>query len=231
MGNNILVIIPARGGSKGVPRKNLKLLNNVPLINYTIETARKIFSDKIICVSTDDDEIIEVVEKSGLKVPFKRPASISTDNSSSYEFLLHALDFYHKEKNYNPDILILLQPTSPFRSANQILEALKLYELNDIDMVVSVKKAKSSPYFNLFEENTLGLLKKSKEHNFTRRQDTPNVWETNGAIYIINVNSLKSQKSIPYDRVLKYEMNDFHSHDIDTSFDWSIAEFLVKNKI
>lgn len=98
MGNKILVIIPARGGSKGVPRKNLKLLNNVPLINYTIETARKIFSDKIICVSTDDDEIIEVVEKSGLKVPFKRPASISTDNSSSYEFLLHALDFILKRK-------------------------------------------------------------------------------------------------------------------------------------
>ena len=227
MKNKILVVIPARGGSKGVPRKNIKLLKNKPLINYTTESARKIFSDKIICVSSDDQEIIDIVEKSGLSVPFKRPKNISTDNSSSYDVILHALDFYSK-KNYNPDVLILLQPTSPFRTAEHISEALKLYISRNVDMVVAVKKAKSSPYFNLFEENSLGLLKKSKKHNFIRRQDAPNVWEVNGAIYIIKVKSLRTQKRIPYNNVIKFEMSDQDSHDIDTYFDWSIAESLVK---
>ena len=110
-----LVVIPARGGSKGVPRKNIKLLAGKPLIQYTIEAARALFADDIICVSTDDIEIKEVVESLGLQVPFLRPNDLASDTAGTYEVLLHALNHY-ETTGYYPDTLILLQATSPFRT-------------------------------------------------------------------------------------------------------------------
>jgi N-acylneuraminate cytidylyltransferase len=139
-----LIIIPARGGSKGVPRKNIKLLNGKPLIHYTIEAAQNIFSNNIICVSTDDEEIKEVAEQTGLTVPFIRPAELATDQAGTREVLLHAV-YYYETIDYFADTIILLQPTSPFRNSTQIKEALKLYT-EDCDMVVSVKETKSNPY-------------------------------------------------------------------------------------
>ena len=221
-----LVVIPARGGSKGVPRKNIKLLSNKPLIHYTIEVAQQLFDNNRICVTTDDQEIIDVAEEKGIKVPFVRPLSLASDTSGSYEVLLHAVSFYENE-GYFPDTLILLQPTSPFRTVKHIQEALELYS-NHIDMVVSVKESKSNPYYNLFEENESGFLKKSIAANFKRRQDCPKVWEFNGAIYIINVASLKKGFIADYKKVVKYEMDEFSSHDIDTLFDWEIAELINK---
>ena len=153
-----LVIIPARGGSKGVPKKNIKILGGKPLINYTIEAAKAVFEDQFIYVSTDDIEIKNIVEQTGLKVPFLRPAELATDTAGTYEVLLHALNYY-ENLEYFPDTIILLQPTSPFRTAEHIKEAIKLYT-PEIDMVVSVKETKSNPYFNLFEEDYKGFLKK-----------------------------------------------------------------------
>jgi N-acylneuraminate cytidylyltransferase len=223
-----LIIIPARGGSKGVPRKNIKLLNGIPLIHYTIKAAQQIFENSFICVSTDDTEIKEVAELTSLYVPFLRPKELASDTSGSYEVLLHAVDFYAKQ-GYEADTLILLQPTSPFRTSKQIEETLKLY-YEDIDMVVSVKETKSNPYYSLFEEDKNGFLQKSKESNFIRRQDCPKVWEYNGAIYIINVASLKKQPLSTFKKVVKYEMDDFSSHDIDTLFDWDMAELMIEKK-
>ncbi|WP_421945858.1 cytidylyltransferase domain-containing protein [Pedobacter sp.] len=220
-----LVVIPARGGSKGVPRKNIKLLSNKPLIHYTIEVAQELFDNDIICVSTDDEEIIKVSEEKGIKVPFVRPSFLALDTSGSYEVLLHAVSFY-ENKGYAPDTLILLQPTSPFRRGTHIQEALKLYS-NHLDMVVSVKETKSNLY-HTFEENEDGFLKRSTEASFTRRQDCPKVWEYNGAIYIINIASLKKEPIADFKKIVKYEMDEFSSHDIDTVFDWEIAELIVK---
>jgi N-acylneuraminate cytidylyltransferase len=222
-----LVIIPARGGSKGVPKKNIKLLKGTPLIHYTINAARELFNDSCICVSTDSEDIKQVANEVGLEVPFLRPDELAADTSGSYEVILHAIEYYEKE-GYNPDTLILLQPTSPFRTSVQIEEALKLYS-NEIDMVVSVKETKSNPYYILFEEDQNGFLRKSKESNFTRRQDCPKVWEYNGAIYIINVASLKKGTIGDFKKVIKYEMDEFSSHDIDTPLDWDFAEILIKN--
>ena len=146
---NYLVVIPARGGSKGIPKKNIKPLNGKALINYAIDLARELFSDDIICVSTDDCEIIELVESNGLSVPFVRPKKLATDTAGSYEVIKHAIDFYSKKKGYDADVVLLLQPTSPFRLAAQVKEAIASYD-NDIDMVLSVKKSKASPYFNLY---------------------------------------------------------------------------------
>jgi len=219
-----LVIIPARGGSKGIHKKNIKLLNNKPLINYTIEAAREIFNDEVICITTDSEEIKNVVESTtNLKVPFLRPNELATDNAGTYEVLLHAIKFY-EAKGYRADTIVLLQPTSPLRAGNHIREALQLYS-NDIDMVASVKETKSNPYYVLFEENNDGFLLKSKEANFIRRQDCPEVWELNGAIYIINVKSLKKSPMIEFTKIRKYVMKEIDSVDIDTIFDWKLVEF------
>lgn len=224
-----LVIIPARGGSKGVPRKNIKLLGKKPLIQYTIEAARRVFSDTVICVSTDDQEIKEVVESLGLHVPFLRPAELASDTAGTQEVLLHALEFY-KKRGYQADTVILLQPTSPFRTDIHIKEALALFD-SSCDMLVSVKETKANPYYVLKEENEEGWLIKSKQGNFTRRQDCPKVFELNGAIYMIHVNSLKSKPIQDFEKVRKFEMNEWSSLDIDDLMDFAIAEYILSQNM
>ncbi len=227
---NILVVIPARGGSKGIPGKNIKLLNGKPLICYTIDVAREIVDDFHICVTTDSHEIIQVVEDYGLSVKFTRPTELATDTIGTYEVLLHALAFYESEGN-TIDIMVLLQPTSPFRTGAQIKEALSLYT-NDIDMVVSVKETDSNPYYVCFEEKPDGFLKISKgEGNYVRRQDCPSVYEYNGAIYIINPLSLKEKPLSKFSKCRKFVMDRIHSIDLDTQMDWIIAEAIITNKI
>ncbi|MCE2613627.1 acylneuraminate cytidylyltransferase family protein [Flavobacteriaceae bacterium D16] len=224
---NAFAVIPARGGSKGVPGKNIKPLNGKPLIQYTIDAARKLLRDCDIVVSSDDPEIIGIVQNLGLQVPFVRPSYLATDYSSMQEVLLHALDYYEKEIG-KADILILLQPTSPFRDEHQIQKALELYKTKDeIDMVVSVKATKANPYFVLFEEGKEGYLEKSKSSNFVTRQEAPEVWQYNGAIYVINTRSLREKKMSQFNKVVKFVMDDLASLDIDTTIDWIFAEFIL----
>ncbi len=223
----VLTIIPARGGSKGIPHKNIKPLNGKPLIYYTIDCARAICDDEDICVSTDDSEIIKCVEDYGLKVPFVRPAELATDTAGSYEVLLHALDFYEKQGRYY-DVVLLLQNTSPFRTSIHVNEALELYK-PEIDMVVSVKETSSNPYYNCFEENDKGFLKISKGDGlYTRRQDVPKAYEYNGAIYVINPASLKKMPLGKFSKKIKYVMDDIHSVDLDNMIDWKFAELIIK---
>lgn len=224
-----LVIIPARGGSKGVPKKNIKPLGGKPLIYYTIEAAREVFEDADIYVSTDSQEIKEVVEKAGLKVPFLRPAELATDTANSRDVILHAIDFYEKENKVKPEMIVLLQPTSPFRNGTHIQEAINLWE-EGLDMLVSVKETSSNPYYILFEENDQGYLYKSKKGNFTRRQDCPIVWEYNGAIYLFQTSSVERTPLGEFEKVKKYVMDEGTSVDIDTKFDWAIAELLLKER-
>jgi N-acylneuraminate cytidylyltransferase len=221
---NILYIIPARGGSKGIPGKNIKMLGGKPLICHSIEIARQLAKDEDICVTTDDSLIIAEVEKMGLHVPFVRPAELATDTAGSYEVILHALHFFEKQgKVY--DAIVLLQPTSPFRKPEFVKEAIALYN-NSIDQVVSVVETKSNPYYILFEEDSNGFLQKSKQGNFTRRQDCPKVYEYNGSIYVMNVNSLKKKNIGQFNKVVKYVMEAKWSIDLDTPLDWEFAEFL-----
>lgn len=224
----ILVIIPARGGSKGIPHKNIKLFNGKPLIYYTIDCARAICDDEDICVSTDDPEIISVVEQYNLKVPFVRPAELATDTAGTYEVLLHALNYYEQlGKHY--DVVMLLQNTSPFRQAEHVKEALKLYT-PDVDMVVSVKECAANPYYCVFEENEEGYLHVSKgDGNIFRRQDAPKVYEYNGAIYIMNAETLKTTHMHKMQKRVKYVMDDRSSFDLDTMTDWNIAEIIIKD--
>jgi N-acylneuraminate cytidylyltransferase len=222
----ILAIIPARGGSKGIPKKNIKLLNGKPLICYTIDVARAVFDDSDICVSTDSDEIIETVEKAGLKVPFKRPPELATDTATSNDVLLQALSFYEKlGLNYNA--IVLLQPTSPLRTSAQIKEAISLYR-NDIDMVVSVRESHAP--FVLCNENNEGYLDFVFNKSVTRRQDMSKYYEYNGAIYVINTHSLKNKGMANFDKKIKYVMPPESSVDIDDLIAWKTAEYLLKSK-
>ena len=227
---NILVIIPARDGSTGIPHKNVKELNGKPLICYSIDAARQLTTDENIFVSTDDDVIIKVVEDYGLKVHFKRPAELATDCAGTNGVLLHALEFYEKQgRKY--DVVVLLQPTSPFRETKSLKEAVALYT-SDIDMVVSVKEAATNPYYNSFEEDAEGLLVISKgDGTIERRQDAPKVWEFNGSIYVINSTRLKEVGLSKLNRIRKYVMDDLHSIDIDSMFDWYMAEKVISSHL
>lgn len=222
--SRILVVIPARGGSKGLPGKNIKLLNGKALLNYTIDAAREIFIDEDICVSSDDAGIIQSTEEYGLKVPFLRPDILSTDVAGSTDVLLHALDYYERQgKVY--DIVILLQPTSPFRNGQHIREALALYE-QELDMVVSVTESHSASV--ICHENMNGYIELTLNKEAGRRQ-TMNYYEYNGAIYIINVLSLRRKKQLRFEKVRKYVMDKKSSLDIDDIWDFKFAEMLIQN--
>jgi len=223
-----LYLIPARGGSKGIPRKNVKLLGNKSLIAYSIETAMAIAqTNDVICVSSDDDEIIAAATQCGLSVAFKRPAQLATDTAGTYPVILHALNYYAQQQQYF-DAVVLLQPTSPFRRAEQVQAAITKFDAT-VDMVVSVIETAANPYYVLYEEDAEGYLQKSKTANFVRRQDCPTVYELNGAIYVINTQSLRKYQSFAqFKRLRKYHMPQQYHVDLDTPLDWAFAEFLIE---
>lgn len=223
-----LYVIPARGGSKGIPHKNIKPLAGKPLIGYSIDVARQLAADDDICLTTDDPDIAATAESMGLNVPFLRPASLATDTCGTYEVLIHALDFY-RDRGIDYDTLVLLQPTSPMRTADDVRAAMALYS-PDIDMVVTVKEAASNPYYNCYETDNDGFLHISKgDGGYTRRQDAPKVWEYNGAVYVINVESLRRMPLSAFTRRRMSVMPAERSVDLDTPVDWLIAEKLIEN--
>lgn len=224
-----LFLIPARGGSKGLPKKNILPLAGKPLIYYTIDAARSVSGDENICVSSDDPEIINLVESYGLKVPFIRPKELSTDTSGSREVILHAIDFYANHLGISYRNVCLLQPTSPLRGGRHILEAFDLWSA-DLDMVVSVRESKSNPYYNLFKEDETGNLRKLDiGGNYTRRQDAPVVYEYNGAIYIMSVSAIMAKNFDDFEKVRKYTMDEEVSSDIDTNYDLLRIEYFLKS--
>ena len=223
-----LYVIPARGGSKGIPHKNIKPLAGKPLIGYSIDVARQLAADDDICLTTDDPDSAATAESMGLNVPFLRPASLATDTCGTYEVLIHALDFY-RDRGIDYDTLVLLQPTSPMRTADDVRAAMALYS-PDIDMVVTVKEAASNPYYNCYETDNDGFLHISKgDGGYTRRQDAPKVWEYNGAVYVINVESLRRMPLSAFTRRRMSVMPAERSVDLDTPVDWLIAEKLIEN--
>ena len=221
-----LFVIPARGGSKGIPGKNIKPLGGKPLIAYSVEVARQLAPDCDICVSTDDQAIAHVVRQMGLEVPFMRPDYLATDNCGTYEVLLHAVKFFEKlGRRY--DTMVLLQPTSPLRTADDVRRCLEAYT-SDVDMVVTVVEAASNPYYNCYETDSDGFLHISKgDGSYVRRQDAPKAWEYNGAVYVINIDRLKQMPLSRFPRRRMVEMERSRSIDLDTPLDWLVAEAVV----
>ena len=219
-------MIPARSGSKGIPGKNIKKLHGKPLINYTIEAAKEIFENSQVIVSTDDKEIAEIAASHGANIPFLRPKELAQDDSSTRDVILHLVDYFERKKSM-PSVIVLLQVTSPLRNSKHLNEALDLFFHKDCDMVVSVTESKTSPYFNLYEENKEGYLQKSKDGAFTRRQDVPPVYEYNGAIYIFKTKSIIESEMKDFEKITKYVMSKNDSIDIDDEVDWKIAEYIL----
>ena len=224
----ILFVIPARGGSKGIPGKNIKPMGGIPLICRSIDIARKFVGDKDICVTTDSNEIIEVVKQHGMEVPFKRPDYLATDTASSYDVLIHALDFY-KEKGIEYDWMVLLQPTTPFRKEDDLRKMLDMMN-DDLDMVVSVKEAETNPYYNCYAVNEEGYLRKfikTQSAGYGRQQVKPAIYEKNGSVYVIKISSLRKQKINDFEKVHFYEMNKVYSIDLHEPLDWIFAEAVL----
>lgn len=221
-----LYIIPARGGSKGIPRKNIKLLCGRPLIHYSIDIARALSPDCNIIVSTDDDEIHTVAEETGLCVNYRRPATLGGDSIGSREVILDAMDWADRN-GIEYDRVVLLQPTSPLRRIEDVEKCLDLYT-PDCDMVVTVTEASCNPYYDCFETSSDGSLLIAKgDGNFTRRQDAPKAWQFNGAVYVINPESIRRMPLGKFPRRIPYEMPRSRSVDLDTPLDWLITERLM----
>ena len=228
--DDILVVIPARGGSKGIPMKNIKPLNGKPLIKYSIEFALKHFKKEQIVVSTDHKDIQRVAQSCGIPTPTLRPNYLAQDDSSTHDVLLDIIK-QKKAEGFNFKRILLLQPTSPFRTSKHLLNILEM-DMPNIDMIASVKEAKSNPYFNLFEEDDLGFLALSKKSDVSGRQFAPKVFEYNGSIYLMKIARLEKTKISEFERVKKYIMTSIESLDLDTHLDWDFAEFMLKeNKI
>ena len=217
-------------GSKGLPGKNIKKLDDKPLINYSVDFARNFADDDDICISTDSESVIKCVNEIGLDVPFLRPSKLSTDLASTYDVIVHALNYY-KEINRNYELVVLLQPTSPFRKTIDLMRMLEEWN-EDLDLMVSVKESKDSPYFNILEENPQGYLMKLKNSNYSRRQDAPKLFTINGSIYLYNVKSVLDKKINDFKYVKKYLMNDpVYSIDIDSIFDWYMCEMILEKNM
>jgi CMP-N,N'-diacetyllegionaminic acid synthase len=228
---NTLIVIPARAGSKGIPGKNVKFLAEKPLISYTLEYALKIKQKSdFICVTSDDSKVIEIAQSYGSQVGIiRRPNNLSTDKIGMTDVVLHAV-VESEKKGYDFDKILLLQPTSPFRAIEDYFILNELL-VDVIDMVVSVKKSKQNPYYNLFEEDVLGLLNKSKEGKFACRQDCPEVFEYNGSMYLIKKESFLIYGLHGMPKVKKMLMPDERSIDIDDPIDWLIAEFFANSSM
>lgn len=231
-----LIIIPARGGSKGIPGKNIKPLAGKPLIGYSIGTAlelcrRHSWPVSNIMVTTDSDEIASVAEQCGVKVPYRRPQELATDTAGSREVMLHAAG-WARDNGVEFDYILLLQPTSPLRTTEDVEGCIALYERELPDMAVTVKETSANPYYNCFETDTAtGCLKVSKGDGLlTRRQDAPKAWEFNGAVYAINPQSLATMPMGKFPRRLPYEMPAERSIDLDSMLDWAIAEAIIAHQ-
>lgn len=225
-----LYLITARGGSKGVPGKNIRRLAGRTLIGHAIAHARGAGADdRDICLSTDSEEIIAAASEEGLEVPFVRPAELATDTASSYDVIMHALSWMENHGRHF-DRVVLLQPTSPLRTSDDVKGAMALWS-QDIDMVVGVREAKTNPYYNAYEADSDGMLHISKgEGGITRRQDAPKVWEYNGAVYVMTADSLRHGPMSGFRRIRPFEMSEENSVDIDSELDLMLAESLLARR-
>jgi len=226
-----ICFIGARGGSKGVPRKNIRKFAGRPLIVYSIKSAldSKIFSDVI--VSTEDKEIAEIAEKHGASVPFMRPKKLATDNAGMDKVILHAIKKLYK-LGYQFDILVNRDCTVPFIRNKDIKGTIELLKSRKVDAVYGVYRQHHNPYFNMMESNSNGFLKMSKSvgERIKSRQTAPVVYQLNG-LFTINVKKLLKYGKWKMTKILPYEITPETGFMIDNEFEFQIAELIAKKKI
>ena len=226
--SQFLGLIPARGGSKGIPRKNLVLLADKPLIQYTIDAALNCQSLDRVILSTDDEEIAEYGRQAGVEVPFIRPAELATDEASTRVVQRHALQWCEGDEGQLPQALVTLQATSPLRTKNHISEAVKRYQEKQADSVLGVTPVRDHPYEIVeFSEGAMYRAMDRPAH-VVRRQQYPPFYRINGAIYITKSSILINLDTGYGERVFEYEMGRDESVDIDTRDDLQNADSLLR---
>lgn len=230
----ILAVIPARGGSKGIKRKNLVKFLGKPLVAHSIEHALACESITRTIVSTEDHEIACVSQSLGAEVPFMRPSELAEDHVFDWPVFVHALEFLAENENYYPDIVVHLRPTTPYRKPEWIDEAVNLLmQRPEAHSVRSVSKPDKHPYrmFTIDSEGYLDPIMKHEhaEPYLVRRQDHPDVYHYNCVIDVTRPSTIIEAKSMTGARILPYLMNPAEVFDIDTARDLAIGEFLVQH--
>ena len=227
--SGILGFITARGGSKGLPGKNLKILAGKPLIAWTIEAALQSQSVDRVLISTEDPEIAEVARQWGAEAPFMRPSELAGDTSSHYSVAEHALQWLEEHEGVTLEYLLLLQPTCPFRTAADIEAGIAIARARSAEAVVSVMESPHHPYW-MKTLSPDGSLTDFISHDlvYPRRQDLPPVFVPNGAIYLNRPESLRRVQGFMPPGAYPYIMPPERSIDIDTAWDFRLAELLLK---
>ena len=227
----VLGLIPARGGSKGLPHKNVLPLAGKPLIAHTIEAALGSGVLDRAIVSTDDEEIVRISKGFGAETPFIRPPQLATDQVSIYPAITHCLQWLEEHEGYCPDYLMLLQPTSPLRTSEDIINAVNLAVANDADGVVSLCQAKPHPYWSKRVERsgTMADFITQQDPNY-HRQSLPDAYAVNGAIYLAKPKLLLEKDSFYSDRTYAYIMPEERSLDIDTAWDLQLADLIMREE-
>lgn len=223
----MLAIIPARGGSKGLPGKNIKDLCGKPLIAYTIEAALKSKKITQVVLSTDDKEIAETCKKYGIEIPFLRPKELASDNSLIVDTYIYTVDRINKEQNKNYASVVALLPTCPLRTAEDIDKAIEIYEKKEADSVISFYEAPHPvQWYKTVDKN--GILRSilPEGNRLANRQDEEKSYLPNGAIYVFSIDLLRDKKYYS-DKTYPYIMPAGRSIDIDNLFDFEMAEFLL----
>ena len=229
----ILGLIPARGGSKGIPRKNIKLLDGKPLIQYSIEVGLACSLIDELVVSTEDEEIAAISKSTGASVPFIRPSHLASDQSPTLDTVIHVLDFFEK-KEILFDAVCLLQPTVPFRDIEDLSAAIKKFVASDADSLISVREVPHvyNPYWVYEQDAENGFLKLAKggDSIIPRRQDLPKTYHRDGSIYLTKKEIILKEKSLYGKKIIPHIMKNSPNINIDTMEDWKLAEqFVIGN--
>lgn len=227
-GPRIMGLITARGGSKGIPRKNVIPLMGRPLISYTIKTALDSGVLDRLIVSTDDDEIAEVSRTWGAETPFMRPASLSGDLDPSYPVVVHALEWMAEHEGYRPDYVLLMQATSPLRTTEDLLRSVEIANANDADAVISVYQPKQHPLwmFELTDDGRFADFDPASRE-LTRRQSLKPLYMLSGSIYLVKRDVIMRQDNFYTDRTFALVVPRERSTDIDTMLDVRIVELTM----
>lgn len=237
MMGKVLGLVTARGGSKGIPDKNIRPLAGKPLIAWTLEAVQESTGngpgclDRVV-VSTDSEQISDICRQFGADVPFCRPADLSRDESAHIDVVLHALEWLRRHESYVPEWVMLLQPTSPFRTVADIREAIELANSSGAPAVVSVCETHAHPYLarSLGAGGTLGAFMQCPI-SYARRQDLPAAYSLNGAIYLVRREILCNKKTFEPQGAIGFVMPPDRSHQIDTPWDLRLAEFIARDQI
>lgn len=224
-GKSVLAIVPARGGSKGVKRKNIRDLAGKPLIAWTIAEAKKSHYIDRLVLSSEDDEIIQVAREWGCEVPFKRPARLAADDTPGIAPVLYVLEML---PGY--DYVVLLQPTSPLRTVDDIDKCIEQCLENSAPACVSITQPSKSPFWSYTLDDRHRLTPLIKGELMSNRQSLPVAYTLNGAIYVAQVGWLESSHSFISDETLGFEMSSENSWDIDTELDLALCECIIKSK-